>query len=110
MKILLDECVTRKLKSRLADYEVYTVTEMNWNGLKNGNLMRSAIDAGFDMLLTIDKHLQFQQNLKSYAIIVVVFDVEKSKIEFLDELMPLFNQDMISFQKGKAYCMSMRIQ
>ena len=43
MKILLDECVTRKLKSRLPQHEVFTVTEMQWNGLKNGNLMRAAI-------------------------------------------------------------------
>lgn len=51
MKILLDECVTKKLKSRLAEFEVYTVTEMDWNGLKNGHLLRTAISSGFDILL-----------------------------------------------------------
>lgn len=75
MKVLLDECVTRKLKSRLPNHEVYTVTDMQWNGLKNGILMSAAIGEGFDILLTIDKNLEYQQNLKKNSIIVAVFDV-----------------------------------
>jgi len=39
MKILLDECVTKRLKPYLKEYEVFTVTEMRWNGIKNGELM-----------------------------------------------------------------------
>ncbi len=37
MKILPDECVTKKLKAYLASYQVFTVTEMGWGGIKNGN-------------------------------------------------------------------------
>ncbi len=103
MKILLDECVTKKLKNRLPDFEVFTVTEMGWNGLKNGSLMRVAIEDRFDMLLTIDKNLEFQQNLNQYEIIVAVFDVERSKIVFLEELLPLFRLLIPMFQRGKAY-------
>lgn len=80
MKVLLDECVNRKLKSRLTGIEVYTVAEMSWRGLYNGNLMRVAIDAKFDVLLTVDKNLEYQQNLGNYDIIVVVFDVLKNTI------------------------------
>ena len=103
MKILLDECVTKKLKSRLTDFDVLTVTDMGWNGLKNGNLMRVAIEADFDLLLTTDKNLEFQQNLNQYTIIVAVFDVERSKVIFLEELLPLFRFLVPTFQKGKAY-------
>jgi len=57
MKILLDECVTRKLKRHLIEFEVRTVVEMNWSGLKNGNLLSAAVMDEFDILLTIDKNL-----------------------------------------------------
>ena len=50
MKILLDECVTHKLKKSLKKYEVYTVTEMGFSGLKNGKLLAKAQHSGFDML------------------------------------------------------------
>lgn len=58
MKILLDECVTKRLKPHLSDYEVYTVSEMKWNGIKNGKLM-----ALCDLLLTIDKTSGFNRTL-----------------------------------------------
>jgi predicted nuclease of predicted toxin-antitoxin system len=64
MKILLDECVTKKLKPYLSEYEVFTVTEMGWSDLKNGKLMAVCIVNAFDMLLTIDKNLASQQNLE----------------------------------------------
>ncbi|MFD1468574.1 hypothetical protein ACFQ48_10090 [Hymenobacter caeli] len=103
MKIPLDECVTRKLKSRLSQHEVFTVTERQWNGLKNGNLMRAAIGEGFDVLLTIDKNLAFQQNMSQYFNIVAVLNVEKSKISFLEDILPAFTSLLPTFVKGNAY-------
>jgi len=82
MKILLDECVTKKLKRHLTKFEIVTVVEMNWSGLKNGKLLSVAVADEFDILLTIDKNLEHQQNINNYEIAVVVFDAEKSKIIF----------------------------
>ncbi len=103
MKILLDECVTRKLKSHLAEFEVKTVVEMNWSGLKNGRLLNAASAEKFDILLTIDKNLEHQQNMNNYKISVVVLDVEKSKIEFLLELLPKFKAQIGEYENGKVY-------
>ncbi len=103
MKILLDECVTGKLKNRLPEFEVQTVGEMLWSGLKNGQLLKVAVEAGFDILLTIDKNLEFQQNLNLYPITVVVLYVEMSKIEFLEELLPMFKEECRGFEKHKTY-------
>ncbi|MEP6903215.1 MAG: DUF5615 family PIN-like protein [Actinomycetota bacterium] len=103
MKILLDECVTKKLKPHLAEFEVKTVVEMNWSGLKNGRLMSVAIEEKFDILLTIDKNIEHQQNINKYDISVVVLDVEKSKIEFLLELLPQFKERVDEYEKGKVY-------
>ena len=105
MKVLLDECVNRKLKSRLLELglEVSTVADMNWRGLRNGNLMWVAIEAGFDVLLTVDKNLEFQQNLKSYDIIVAVFDVVKNTIQQLEAIVPAFKTQLPTLSKGAAY-------
>jgi predicted nuclease of predicted toxin-antitoxin system len=103
MRILLDECVTKKMKSHLTEFEVKTVVEMNWGGTKNGNLMRIAIDNGFDILLTIDKNLEYQQNLNRYPISVIILIVKRSKIEYLLELIPEFKAKINSFEKGKSY-------
>ena len=103
MKILLDECVTRKLKRHLTEFEIATVVEMNWSGLKNGKLLSAAVTAEFDILLAIDKNLEYQQNINNHEIVVVVLDVEKSKIDFLLELLPKFKEQIDEYEKGKVY-------
>ena len=103
MKVLLDECVTRKLKSRLPNHEVYTVTDMEWNGLRNGILMSAAIGEGFDILLTIDKNLEYQQNLKKNSIIVTVFDVRQNNVKLYEPLLPIFEEQVPTFVKGNVY-------
>ncbi|WPP48813.1 DUF5615 family PIN-like protein [Catalinimonas niigatensis] len=103
MKILLDECVTKKLKFALAGSQVFTVTEMGWSGLKNGNLLTKAANENFDILLTIDKNMQHQQNVKQFPIAVVVFNVSRNKIEEFQPLLKIFYRDISSFKKGKVY-------
>ena|ERR1035437_8080776 len=103
MKILLDEYITKLLKSHLANHTVFTVANMNWLGKKNGNLMKSAVVEGFDILLTIDKNLQFQNNMKDYEITLVIFDSQNSKIETLIDFIPIFEMQINSFEKGKIY-------
>ena len=80
MKILLDECVTKKLKQYLLDIEVVTVIELGWGGIKNGKLMALCVENKFEILLTIDKNLAFQQNLDKYNLTIVVFNSVTSKI------------------------------
>ena len=57
MKILLDECVTKHLKPHLSGYQVSTVRELGWSGVKNGKLMTLCVENGFDILLTIEDGL-----------------------------------------------------
>jgi predicted nuclease of predicted toxin-antitoxin system len=59
MKILLDECVPVRLGKYFYDFTVSTVSKEQWTSLKNGKLMKTAIDAGFDVMLTVDKNLQY---------------------------------------------------
>jgi hypothetical protein len=103
MKILLDECVTKHLKPHLKDYEVFTVREMQWSGIKNGKLLALCVEHAFDILLTIDKNLYFQQNLDKHLITIVVLNSFTSKIEELITFLPSFNIQIGQFEKHKAY-------
>jgi hypothetical protein len=62
MRLLLDECVPKRLKRELVGHEVKTVQELGWAGTKNGGLLKLA-DGQFDALLTVDQGIEYQQNL-----------------------------------------------
>ncbi len=103
MKILLDECVTKRLKEYLEEFEVLTVRGLNLSGIKNGKLMTFCVENNFDILLTIDKNLLFQQNFDLYPLTIVVLDCQTSKIEELVTFLPSFKSQVDKFQKHKAY-------
>lgn len=108
MKILLDECVTRKIKATLVDYEVYTVFEMGFSGLKNGKLLEQAEKEGFDILLTIDKNINYQQNIRSYNLSVVILDVFDSHFKQINKLIPDFLSGIDSYRPGSSYLIKIR--
>ncbi|MDX2191414.1 MAG: DUF5615 family PIN-like protein [Bacteroidota bacterium] len=103
MKILLDECVTKRLKKYLEEYDVFTVSELDLNGIKNGKLMTFCTENKFDILLTIDKNLMFQQNLEKYPVTIVVLNASTSKIEEHVKFLPSFKLQINEFEKNKAY-------
>lgn len=83
MKILLDENFPVKLKEDFLEYEVHTVTEMKWNSLKNGNLLKLMEENSFEFLITLDKKLKYQQNLDKFSIRIILFDVKDARISKL---------------------------
>jgi len=87
MKVLLDECVTHYLKRDFAAHEVLTVEEAGFKGLKNGRLLEAASDE-YDVLVTVDQNLHYQQNLKTFAIAVIVLKAKRSTYPMLKPLMP----------------------
>ena len=103
MKILLDECVTKHLKPKLLPHEVSTVCEMGWSGIKNGKLMALCVENGFDILLTIDKNLQYQQNLIKFAIAIVIFNSTSADISELKNFVSPFLEQIHSLEKHKAH-------
>lgn len=103
MKILLDECVTKRLKKHLDSFEVSTVTELGLSGIRNGKLLAYCVENRFDILLTIDKNLMFQQNLLQYSVTIVVLNCITSKIEELLTFIPSFKLQIGELQKHRAY-------
>lgn len=106
MKILIDECLPKKLKQYLSEFEVNTVSELGWESLKNGELLKQAISNKFDILLTADKKLKYEQNLKSPNITIVVFDVYRNKIENIIPLLSRFKEEIIKYLKNEIYILS----
>lgn len=86
MKILLDECLPKRLGNLLPGHDVRTVRQMNWLGLSNGRLLDAAID--FDAFITVDKNLVKQQQLAGRRLAVIVLRVRSNKIEDIAPLVP----------------------
>lgn len=63
MKVLLDVCTPVQVGRAPVEHEVHTATKMGWGKIENGDLLRAAELAGFDVLIVCDKNLQYQQNL-----------------------------------------------
>jgi predicted nuclease of predicted toxin-antitoxin system len=87
MRVLLDECLPRRLKAHLAAHQVITVPEAGWAGKKNGELLRAA--AGLvDAFITIDSNLAYQQHLSDIPFAVIVLTARSNRLPDLLRLVP----------------------
>jgi len=100
MKVLIDECLPRKLKFELDADVVQTVPEAGWAGKQNGELPRLA-ESGFDVFLTNDRNLEHQQNLKSFDLALVVLVAGTNDIDDLRPLMPSVNDALKTITTGE---------
>jgi predicted nuclease of predicted toxin-antitoxin system len=87
MRILLDESLPRRLRDEITGHSVKTVAEMGWSGIENGELLRLAAGQ-FDVLLTADQNVQFQQNLDALPLPVIVVAARTNRLEDLRPLIP----------------------
>ena len=79
MKILLDECIDRRLTREFVDYEIETVPQMGWAGIKDGQLLVLAAEE-FDVFITVDRNLSFQQNIPQFDIAVIVLQAPSNRL------------------------------
>jgi len=101
LRVLLDECLPKKIKREFVDCVVSTVPEMGWAGKKNGELMKVAHDQ-FDVFVTADQNLRYQQNLSYADIGVIVLVAVNNRIETLAPLMPQVNEALKSIAAGQV--------
>lgn len=87
LRILLDECLPKRLKGDLAGHDARTVPEMGWASKRNGELLALA-EGQFDVFLTVDRNLSFQNNVDRVAIAVVVLRAKGNKLSDLRSLVP----------------------
>jgi predicted nuclease of predicted toxin-antitoxin system len=99
MKVLLDECVPRKLGRELTEHAVLTVTERGWSGIKNGELVALA-ETEFEVFLTVDQNLKYQQNLKAFNIGVILLVARNNRLKTLLPLMPEARKALENIKAG----------
>lgn len=102
LQVLLDENVDRLLKSHFhSDFEVATVPEQGWAGLRDRELLQRA-EARFDVLVTMDQSLPHQQNLATFELAVVVLEAPSNAFPVVVQLMGKVNEEVRRAQAGEA--------
>ncbi len=89
MKILLDESLPRKLKNDFpVNHEIFSVKDMNWLGKKNGELLQLIIENNFEIFVTVDRNLPYQQNLQRLPFTIFVLCAINNRRDTLQKLVP----------------------
>jgi hypothetical protein len=102
MRVLLDECLPRKLGRLLSGYQVTTVPRAGFAGLSNGALL-SRIAGQFDVLVTIDQSLPDQQNLQSSGVAVIMLEAHSNRLGDLAPLVPSLLALLPTVVSGQLY-------
>lgn len=92
MKLLLDENLPKRLKNDFSGYQVATVREMKWNGVKDAELISLLKKNDFAALLTFDKNIRYQQNFKKSSVAVLILMARNNSYEELTKLSPLIRR------------------
>jgi len=101
VRILLDECVDRRLAEQITGHEVKTVPDAGWAGLKNGELLGRATQE-FDAFITVDRNLPMQQTLSRFSIAVIVLRPRSNRIDDLQALIPQLLEVLPTAKVGMA--------
>lgn len=99
MKVLLDECVDWRLSRDIVGHEVKTAHQMGWSTIKNGELLALAARE-FDVFVTVDRNLSFQQNLPAFAIAVIVLRASSNRFADLKPLVSELLERIPHAKKG----------
>jgi hypothetical protein len=102
VKILIDECIPRKFKYAFPEHECRTVPEAGLAGRKNGLLLLLAEGAGFDLFITMDKGIQYQQNLAGRSIAILVLRALSNRLADLLPHVEACLSIMSSIQPGEV--------
>jgi predicted nuclease of predicted toxin-antitoxin system len=93
VKVLLDENLPHALRIEIMGHEVFTTQYLGWTGIENGTLLAKAATEGFDVVVTNDRGLEYQQNLHTLPVSVVVLIAQANTIEAIRPLLlSLHNQ------------------
>jgi len=100
MRVLLDENLNWRLKHALPGHEVESVPLLGWAGIQNGDLLRKAAENGFDVLMTMDSNMVYQQDLPIQSIAVIVLRASSNRLADTQPLMSKVVQALTNLRKG----------
>lgn len=99
MKVLLDECVDWRLSRDIVGHDVKTARQMGWTAIKNGELLALASEQ-FDVFVTVDRNLSFQQNFGALPIAVIVLQAKSNRLSDLKRLVRALSAAIGSAERG----------
>jgi len=108
VRVLVDQCLPRHLAAELPGHDATTVRAQRWLGLRNGVLLRAAVDAGFEVFITNDFSIEFQQNVKRIGIGVIAIIGFRNRIEDLRPIIPRILEELMTIQPGQVVTISRR--
>ena len=88
MRLLLDECVPRPLLRNFTSHDAHHVVDMGWSSKRNGDRLRLMLAERFEALLTVDQHIEFQQNVRTSGIGLVLVRARTNRLKELQPLVP----------------------
>jgi predicted nuclease of predicted toxin-antitoxin system len=101
MRILLDENLDWRLQRDLTGHEVESVHRLGWTGIRNGMLLKKAVEARFDALVTMDGNMVYQQELSAYGIAVLVLRARSNRLSDTRPLIPALLEALPGAPKGQ---------
>lgn len=107
MRVLLDECLPRRLGLELTGHLVSTVQQAGWAGVSNGKLL-ALIGGNYDAFITVDKNLPAQQKTVALSFGVIVLRAPSNQLSDLRPLVPQILTALASLQTGTAVIVSAR--
>ncbi len=97
MKVLLDENLPHELRQLFLPYQAFTIAYMKWGGLKNGTLRQHAANENLDAFISMDKGVQYQQNLAALPCAVIIL---RARSNDLDEIRPLIGALLVDLENA----------
>lgn len=101
MRLLLDECVPRPLKNDFVGHTVSHVCDLAWSGNRNGELLDLMFQTGYQAFITVDRSLEFQQNIQTRGISGVVLMAVTNRRKDLQPLVPSALAALATLQPGQ---------
>ena len=101
MRILLDECVPRRLRREFQAHDVRTVVEMGWSGKQNGELLSLLTPQNFDVFITVDQNISYQQSLSAAGIAIIVLAAHTNRVADLLQLAPATRTALDKIRPGE---------
>lgn len=98
--MLCDESVPRDVAAALTGHEVATVQALGWAGMTNGALLRAARDTGWQVLVTVDRRMEYQQNIAASGVALVVLQARSTRVADLLPLVPRLLQLLPEVRAG----------
>lgn len=106
MRLFLDECIDRRLMREFTGYNIKTVPQMGWTGIKNGQLLGLASQE-FDIFITVDKNLPFEQNLPQFNLAIIILQSQSNRLADLKPWVPKVLEVLATVTKGTATVVSL---